>query len=328
MSPTGSTGIGTTIGTTSTLPSSGAAGRAWTWPEALSGVVPPLISPLTDAYEPDGPALQALVEHILGGGGSGLFVLGGCGEGAWLTLAQRGQVVRAAVDAAAGRAPVLAGCMLPASGPAIEAARGAADAGADALVIGSPYYFAVDSGAQRRHVEAILGAVPLPVLLYNIPPSTHHFLSPELVAALAAEPRVLGIKDSAGDLRAFQAFTRLKREHPGFRVLQGHEAVMGASLLCGGDGLVPGLGNVSPALFVALIQAARRADLQRVAALQEQIDLLGALHGEGHWLPALKGAVALAGIGNGLPSLPLQPLDAASRARVAALLERYGSLPA
>ena len=62
--------------------------------------------------------------------------------------------------------------------------------------------------------------------------------------------------------------------------------------------------------------------------MQEQIDLLGALHGEGHWLPALKGAVALAGIGNGIPSLPLQPLDAASRARVAALLERYGSLPA
>jgi 4-hydroxy-tetrahydrodipicolinate synthase len=177
-------------------------------------------------------------------------------------------------------------------------------------------------------VEAILRAVPLPVLRYNIPPSTRHSLSPELVTSLAVEPRVLGIKDSAGDLKAFQAFTHLKRDRPDFRVLQGHEAVMGASLLCGGDGLVPGLGNVAPALFAALIQAARCADLQRVAALQEQIDRLGALHAEEHWLSALKAAVAHAGIGNGRPSLPLEPLRAASRARVAALVDRYGSLPA
>ena len=314
--------------TTITAPTSTAttATRAWTWPDALSGVVPPLISPLTDSYEPDVQATHALVEHILGGGGTGLFVLGGCGEGAWLTLSQRAQVVHAAADAAKGRAPILAGCMLPATGPTIEAAKGAADAGADALVIGSPYYFAVGSDAQRRHVEAILDAVPLPVLLYNIPPSTHHYLSPELVTALAAERRVLGIKDSAGDLKAFQAFTRLKRTQPDFRVLQGHEAVMGASLLCGGDGLVPGLGNVAPALFAALIQAARSADLQRVATLQEQIDLLGLLHAEEHWLPALKAAASHVGIGNGRPSLPLQPLRPESRAKVAALVDRYAHL--
>ncbi|HEV8320400.1 MAG TPA: dihydrodipicolinate synthase family protein, partial [Myxococcota bacterium] len=296
---------------------------AWTWPDALAGVVPPLISPLTEAGEPDAGALRALVEHILAGGGTGLFVLGGCGEGAWLTLAQRAAVVRAAVAASARRAPVLAGCMLPATGPAIEAARSAADAGAAALVVGSPYYFAVDAPAQRRHVEAILDAVPLPVLLYNIPPATHHVLSPELVASLAAEPRVLGIKDSAGDLKAFQAFTRIKRARPDFRVLQGHEAVMGASLLCGGDGLVPGLGNVAPALFAALIRAARGAELERVAALQEQIDSLGALHAVEHWLPALKAAAAHVGIGTGMPSLPLQPLSPESRARVAALVDRY-----
>lgn len=300
-----------------------ASAPAWTWPDALAGVVPPLISPLTDAGEPDTGATHALVEHILAGGGTGLFVLGGCGEGAWLTLAQRAAVVRAAVAASAGRAPVLVGCMLPATGPAIEAARSAADAGAAALVVGSPYYFAVDVAALRRHVEAILHAVPLPVLLYNIPPATHHVLSPALVAALAAEPRVLGIKDSAGDLKAFQAFTRIKRTRPDFRVLQGHEGVMGASLLCGGDGLVPGLGNVSPALFAALIRAARGAELERVAALQEQIDRLGALHAEEHWLPALKAAAAHVGIGTGAPAPPLQPLAPESRARVAALVDRY-----
>lgn len=301
---------------------------AWTWPDALSGVVPPLISPLDEGGAPDAAATRALVEHILGGGGTGLFVLGGCGEGAWLTVSQRVEVVRAAVAASAGRAPVLAGCMLPATGPAIEAAQSAADAGADALVVGSPYYFAVDSAAQRRHVEAILDAVPLPVLLYNIPPATHHTLEPDLVAALAAEPRVLGIKDSAGDLAAFQAFVDFKRMRPEFRVLQGHERVMGDSLLLGSDGLVPGLGNVSPGIFSALIDAARRADVARVRALQAQINLLGALHSEGHWLPALKAACAHVGLGNGRPTPPFTALDPEARRRVAELVDRFAAVPA
>src|SRR5688572_28080050 len=94
---------------------------AWSWPHAQSGVVPPLISPLDETGAPDAAAVRALVEHILGGGGTGLFVRGGCGEGAWLTASQRSEVVRAAVAAAAGRAPVLAGCMLPATGPTVEA---------------------------------------------------------------------------------------------------------------------------------------------------------------------------------------------------------------
>jgi 4-hydroxy-tetrahydrodipicolinate synthase len=270
--------------------------------------------------------MGALVEHILGGGGAGLFVLGGCGEGAWLTPEQRSGVVAAAVAAAAGRAPVLAGVMLPATGPAAEAARRAAAAGADAIVAGSPYYFQVDAGAQRRHVEALLDATDLPVLLYNIPPSTHHVLTPETVAALAADPRVLGIKDSAGDLEAFAGFVAVKERRPDFRVLQGSERVMADSLLRGGDGLVPGLGNVAPALFVALLDAVRRGDEPGVRRLQEQIDDLGTLHAVGHWLPALKSACARLGFGNGRPAPPLETLDAAGAERVATIVRRSAVL--
>src|SRR5262245_43649357 len=77
--------------------------QAWTWAQALSGVVPPLISPLDAEGRPDDGAMTRLLEHGLAGGVSGLFVLGGCGEGAWLTASQRGAVIRAAVRAAAGR---------------------------------------------------------------------------------------------------------------------------------------------------------------------------------------------------------------------------------
>lgn len=98
-------------------------GRAWTRTAALQGVVPPLITPLAAAGRVDRGALAALVEHVLAAGCSGLFVLGGCGEGAWLTGGQQAAVVRAAVAAVAGWAPVLAGVLLPGTAPAGEAAR-------------------------------------------------------------------------------------------------------------------------------------------------------------------------------------------------------------
>jgi 4-hydroxy-tetrahydrodipicolinate synthase len=298
----------------------------WSWTEALGGVVPPLVSPLDAAGAVDVEACRRLVEHVVAAGVSGLFLLGGCGEGAWLTAGQRSAVIRACVDAAAGRVPVLAGVMLPGTAGAADAARRAAEDGADALVAGSPYYFEVDGDAQRRHVEALLSATALPLLLYNIPQCTHHRLAPDTVAALARDGRVLGIKDSAGDFPVFRRYLAIARARPGFRVLQGHEALAATSLLMGGDGLVPGLANVAPALLVGLREAARAGDVARCGRLQDAVDDLAALHEQGHWLPALKAAVALVGIGSGQPAPPLRPADEAHRQAIAAALERHGLL--
>jgi 4-hydroxy-tetrahydrodipicolinate synthase len=301
---------------------------AWSWDDALCGVIPPVISPLAHMGELDGPGITRLVEHILSGGCTGLFVLGGCGEGAWLTLKQRAAVVRAAAWAAGGRVPVLAGVMLPATGPALEAARQAADEGADALVVGSPYYLSVAGAAQQRHVEAILHAVSIPVLLYNIPQATHNPLAPATVARLAQDSRILGIKDSAGDFEAFQGFLALKRARATFRVLQGSEHFASASLLLGGDGLVPGMANFVPALFVALHRAAAQGDAATCAKLQEEITDLCTLHTHGHWLSALKAACSMLGLGNGVPSPPLLPATAEERRAIEAILARHGLLAA
>jgi 4-hydroxy-tetrahydrodipicolinate synthase len=300
---------------------------AWTWAQALSGVVPPLISPLDGDGRPDDGAMARLVEHGLAGGVSGLFVLGGCGEGAWLTASQRGAVIRGAARAAGGRVPVLAGVMFPGTAAAVEAARQAADEGADAIVVGSPYYFPVDDAAQRRHVETVLGASRLPGLLYNIPQCTHHVLAPPTVAALAGDERVLGLKDSAGDFPAFQRFLAVRESHPAFRVLQGHESLAAASLLLGGDGLVPGLANVAPALVVALRESAAKGEAAECVRRQAALEDLTTLYQQGHWLPALKAAVALLGIGTGRPAPPLAPAGEPQRAAVAAILRRHRLLP-
>ena len=284
--------------------------RSWSWAQALSGVVPPLVSPLDDAGGVDVAAVAQLVDHVVSGGVSGLFVLGGCGEGAWLTAPQRSAVVRAAVRAAADRVPVLAGVMLPGTAAAAEAARQATD----------------DGAAQRRHVEAVLAATPLPALLYNIPQCTHHVLAAETVATLARDRRVLGIKDSAGDFAVFLGYLGVRRAQPAFRVLQGNEHLAAASLLQGGDGLVPGLANVAPALLVALREAAAKGDAAACARLQVALEDLATLHDQGHWLPALKAAVAALGIGTGRPAPPLAPAGETERRAIAAVLRRHGLL--
>jgi 4-hydroxy-tetrahydrodipicolinate synthase len=135
---------------------------------------------------------------------------------------------------------------------------------------------------------------------------------------------VLGIKDSAGDFVAFQAFLAVKAVRADFRVLQGHEHLAAASLRLGGDGLVPGLANVVPALFVELRLAASRGDAAACTRIQAAIIELCAIHEVGHWLPALKTACAMVGIGAGTPALPLSSSTEAERREIAAVLGRHG----
>jgi 4-hydroxy-tetrahydrodipicolinate synthase len=188
------------------------------------------------------------------------------------------------------------------------------------VVVGSPYYFAVDGGGHRRHVEAVLEAAGLPGLLYNIPQCTHAVLAADTVAALARDARVLGMKDSAGDFLTFQRYLAVKRERPDFRVLQGQESLLASSVLHGGDGAVPGVANIAPRLCVDLVRAAHAKDSARATQLQEQVTGLTRVYEQGHWLPALKAACAQLGLGNGRPAPPLEPAGDAARAAIAALL--------
>jgi 4-hydroxy-tetrahydrodipicolinate synthase len=164
--------------------------------------------------------------------------------------------------------------------------------------------------------------------LYNIPQATHNPLAPGTVARLAQESQILGIKDSAGNFEAFQGFLAVKKRRADFRVLQGNEHFASASLLQGADGLVPGMANFAPALFVSLVRAAAKGDVGACAKLQEEITDLCSLHTHGHWLPALKAACALLGLGDGVPSPPLLPATAAQRQAIAAILARHSLLPA
>lgn len=292
---------------------------------ALSGVIVPMITPLTAEGEIDGPAIDRLVAHLLAGGVSGIFVLGGSGEGPWLAAAQRRRVVETTARSVAGRVPVLAGVLAPGTGAALDDVGMVDETGADAVVVTSPYYFAPDAAAQVSHVRAVAAASRLPVVLYNIPQMTHHPFDAATVRDLAALDNVVAVKDSAGEWPAFEALLGVRAGRPEFRVLQGAEPLAARSLLAGADGLIPGLGNLVPDLYAELVAKAGAGDAEAAFAVQARIDALWALHAHGYWLVCLKYAASLLGFGSGAAAGRDQALPSPAKAAIERLMEPYAA---
>lgn len=285
---------------------------------AFAGLIPPMISPLLPDGTVDTAGLFAHVDRLIQDGVNGLFVLGTSGEGPLLDAACGRQIITKTVEAAAGRVPVLAGVLEPSTPRAIEAARIAGDCGAEAVVATTPYYIEADDYGIRDHLLQMADHSSLPLVLYNIPSKTHHILTPEVVAEIVDHPNIVGIKDSYGDWALFERFLALRR--PGFTVLQGAERLSVKSLLAGGDGLVPGLGNIIPGLFKSMIQCAQAGDTDTALSLQIQVDELGKLHTYGHWLTCLKYATSRIGLTHPHTFVSASPLSDAARAAIDALV--------
>ncbi|MFI1971202.1 dihydrodipicolinate synthase family protein [Streptomyces cinnamoneus] len=309
-------------------------------PVPLSGVVPPLCTPLDASGDVDPRSLAALVEHVLAAGAAAVFALGTSGESAHLSDAQRRTALRAVVDAVAGRVPVLAGAIDMTTARVLDQARAAAALGADAVVATAPFYAGAHPAEVADHFRRVREAVDLPLIAYDIPPAVHTKLSAATVLALAEDRTLAGLKDSSGDLGALRRLLlALRRDglDRSFAVLTGSELTVDAALLAGAHGVVPGLGNVDPAGYVRLYEHARAGRWAEAAAEQDRLAGLFALVEAGD--PALMsgGASALGGFKAALRLLgvidcattaaPQTPLPAAAVTRVRRLLEEGGLLP-
>lgn len=288
--------------------------------QALRGVLPPLITPLHEDQSLDQDGFRRQLRRCLDAGCTGVFVNGSSGEAPWLTAAQR----RRAVELAVGEGTVvLAGAIQPGTSMTVETALDAERAGADAVVVAAPYYFDAGERAIVRHVEAVVAAVGVPVILYNIPQCTHNPLTADVVAELAADPRVVGIKDSSGDGDLFKSHLGLRDRH-GFRVLQGAEQAMGDSLRLGADGLVPGLGNVAPEVFVDLVRAVREGDGDAARRAEQTIRQLLEIYSLAPTFAAMKAATSAFGVCGRTTAAPLDPATDAETEAIAATLRSAG----
>ncbi|MFE1750395.1 dihydrodipicolinate synthase family protein [Streptomyces anandii] len=246
-----------------------------TFPAPLTGVVPPVCTPLTEEGEVDVPSLLRLVEHLVEGGVHGLFVLGSTSEAAYLTDRQRRQVVEAVVGHVGGQLPVLAGAIDMATARVLDHVEAVTKAGAQAVVVTAPFYARAAHPAEiARHYRRIAEAGPVPVVAYDIPVSVPTRLPAALVLELAAEGVLAGLKDSSGDLAGFREVVTGARKDPAtaaFSVLTGSEVIMDAALAVGADGAVPGFANVDPHGYVRLYRLARAGDWDGARAEQDRL---------------------------------------------------------
>ncbi|WP_411127519.1 dihydrodipicolinate synthase family protein [Streptomyces sp. x-19] len=311
----------------------------------LHGVIPPVCTPLDPHGEVDTASLTRLVCHLLDAGVHGLFALGSSGEAAYLTNHQRATVLETVVTAAAGRVPVLAGVIDTTTARVLEHARTATALGADALVATAPFYTRTHPREIAAHFRHLRTATRRPLIAYDIPVSVPSKLSPALVRELAEEGTLVGLKDSSGDDGALRRLlvalggrsARRTGPAPDFAVLTGSELTADAALLAGADGIVPGLGNVDPAGYVRLYDAARAGDWPRAAAEQERLVALFDLTDTGpesemgrssSALGGFKAALALLGvIDHRATALPQLPLGEKSLAEVGRRLAEAGLRP-
>ncbi|BDZ49377.1 dihydrodipicolinate synthase family protein [Frondihabitans sucicola] len=295
-------------------------------PLPTGGVIPPLVTPRTSDGALDLAALEDVVEHLVAGGVSGLFVLGSSGEVAFLSDADREVILRETVRVSAGRVPVLAGVNDMSTARVIEQIRLAERAGVDALVATAPFYVLPSDREIEEHFRLLAASTPLPIYAYDVPVRVHRKLSPELLVRLGLDGVIAGVKDSSGDDVSFRRLVAQNRAAGKPLVLfTGHEVVVDGALLAGADGVVPGLGNVDPRRYVDLVAAARADDWATARRLQEELNELfeivfqaQGVGGEAAGLGAFKTALVELGIiGSNRMSAPVPSLsgDAADRIR-------------
>lgn len=238
----------------------------------FTGVIPPVITPFKDG-EIDFDSLGRVIDFLLEGGVNGLFIGGSSGEVAYLTDSQRDESVRYTVERVAGRVPVLAGAIDTTAHRVIEQAKRAEALGADAVVAACPFYAINDMNEIADHFRAIAAAVKVPLFAYDVPVRLNgKKLSRDMLVQLGTEGVLAGVKDSSGDDVGFRRLVAAneKAGHP-LALLTGHECVVDGMLLLGGDGVVPGYGNVEPRPYADMWAASRRGDWAEVRRLQDKI---------------------------------------------------------
>ncbi|MBX3681494.1 MAG: 4-hydroxy-tetrahydrodipicolinate synthase [Thauera sp.] len=288
----------------------------------ITGSLVAIVTPMHDDGSLDFPRLRSLIDWHIAEGTDGIVIVGTTGESPTVTVDEHCELIRVAVEHCAGRVPVIAGTGANSTAEAVELARFAAQAGANAHLSVVPYYNRPTQEGLYRHFRTIAEAVELPLILYNVPGRTVADLANDTVLRLAEVPNIVGLKDATGNLdRACDLVERAPAE---FALYSGADMASAAFLMLGGHGVISVTANVAPRAMHALCAAAAAGDMRTLRATNAGLTGLHRdLFCEANPIP-VKWAVARMGlIGDGL-RLPLTPLSAAHHERVRAAMRKAG----
>jgi len=298
---------------------------------SLSGVFTALVTPFRDDGTLDEAGLRRLVKRQIAGGVAGLGPCGTTGEAVTLDADEHERVVAVVAEearAAPRHVRVIAGCGSNDTRKSQDLAERCRRAGADALLVVTPYYNKPTPRGLVAHFTAVAEAGRLPVVLYNVPGRTGVNMQPETVLELAKNPRIVAVKEASGSLD--QACEILRARPDGFAVLSGEDSLAVPIIACGGDGVIAVISNEAPGLYVEAIASALAGNRLRASELQAKLfPLMKANFRESNPIPVKWALERLSLIGGRL-RLPLVPLSAGHHAaledalRIAGLLDAAG----
>ncbi|HRC38408.1 MAG: 4-hydroxy-tetrahydrodipicolinate synthase [Rubrivivax sp.] len=290
----------------------------------IVGSIVALVTPMLEDGSVDYPALRRLIDWHIAEGTDCIGVVGTTGESPTVSVEEHCEIIRVAVEHAAGRVPIMAGAGGNATREAIELTRFAKQVGADCTLQVVPYYNKPSQEGIYRHFRAVAEAVDLPVVLYNVPGRTVADMLPETVLRLAQVPGIVGIKEATGNIE--RACWLIKQAPKGFSIYSGDDGTAVALMLLGGHGDVSVTANVAPRLMHELCMAAIEGDVKRATELHLRLlPLHKQLFCEPSPAPA-KWALAQLGRCAEHVRLPILPLTENGQAQVGQALRASGLL--
>lgn len=272
----------------------------------------------------DFAALERLLDFQLENGTDAIIVCGTTGEASTMTYRERMRAIEYCVEHVEGRVPVIAGSGSNSTEIAISLSKDAERAGADGLLVVTPYYNKATQAGLVRHYNTIADEVTKPIILYDVPSRTGVTIAPETYAELAKHPNINGIKEASGDLSNLQKTRNLCPED--FTIWSGNDDEVVPICALGGKGVISVVANLLPAEMHTLVRLCLGNDFAAAGKLQLHLkDLCDAMFCEVNPIP-VKTALALMGLCGGTLRLPLCAPSEVNRERIREMLVRYGLL--
>lgn len=286
------------------------------------GSIVALVTPMFDDGTIDFNSLSELIEWHIENQTDALVLLGTTGESATINFAERNDVLHRAVEQVADRIPIIAGTGSNSTDETIKLTRHAMEVGVDACLLVTPYYNKPTQEGLYQHFMTVANAVPMPILLYNVPARTGCDLLPETVSRLTEIPNIIGLKDATGDLSRLRKTLELCGGSIDF--YSGEDALALDFILQGGRGVISVTANIAPKRMHEMCRAALEKNIDQAHALQNELmPLHQALFIESNPIPVKWALQAMGKISQGI-RLPLTILDKIHEEPLRAAMKQAG----
>jgi len=297
----------------------------------LRGIITPAITPMTDNDTLDVTGLENLLNRMITGGVSGVFILGTTGEAQNISYQVRKELIKHTCRIIDRRIQVLVGVTDTSFPESLSLAVVAVEHGADALVCAPPYYYTPGDDELIQYYNHLSKRLPLPLFLYNMPANVKITIKPQIVQQLSENPNIVGLKDSSANGTYFQQVVHLLRDNPKFSLIVGPEEMLAESVLMGAHGGFSGGANLFPELFVSLYNAAVNKDFEKIEQLQKRVmEVSMSLYNIGRfassYIKGIKCALNLLGVCNDYMADPFHKFEERERAIVKEKLIKLGVL--